>query len=130
MLFVLGKNQLKMYSCRRFIIHKHIFQSTDGPTRVWGFGACGQEEPEPAARNHTVDRRYSQRTAESQTGPGFRVGFQQLAERRGAGWLDLSHQILHVRPLLCVSCRLAAAQIESRIIDQCTLALDTLVSGT
>lgn len=40
MLFVLGKNQLKMYSCRRFIIHKHIFQSTDGPTCVWGFGAC------------------------------------------------------------------------------------------
>lgn len=25
MLFVLGKNQLKMYSCHRFIIHTHIF---------------------------------------------------------------------------------------------------------
>lgn len=39
MLFVLGKNQLKMYSCRRFIIHKRIFQSADGTTRAWGLGA-------------------------------------------------------------------------------------------
>lgn len=32
MLFVLGKNQLKMYSCRTFTIHEHIFQSSDGGT--------------------------------------------------------------------------------------------------
>jgi len=35
MLFVLGKNQLKMYSCHRFIIHTHIFFNSSMGRRVF-----------------------------------------------------------------------------------------------